>query len=371
MAKVIRRIENGVISARTNNIDEIGFIVSTAEPTSQACGAVWIDISTDIPTIKIYDCNVPGWGSPGGLPIGVYYLGGNTSTSDGGAGANSLKTIERLSSDTVCATITATLPMSTGSWYHSSERLGSIIYMTGGYQEGAGSVPFISKLYSDTLCKTSAIKHDPARLYQSSGVMAGAAYFFGGDTLSGQTNEIRKLIQDDTWSVITATIPTIARREMSAAPMNSKLYTMGGMNTTGPNWYNNIDRLDSDSSCVASAAVLTTSRAYTGSASYSSRIYTAGGWDTGWAWSLRVDRISGVSSSEVCATANQQLTTSRIDTRGAAYAGAAYFLGSKLTTGTISNAIQKVTGGSGSETVATITATLVTARRYGSATSVA
>lgn len=371
MGKVIKRIENGVISARACALDEIGFIVSSTEPTNPHCGDLWVDTAFSIPVVKIYNCNVSTWAS-GALPVGVYYLGGNTTTVDG-AGENWLatKVIDRLSSDTACAAITAQLNASTGVFYHSSERLGSIIYQMGGYCVDAVGT-YMNKLYSDSVCKLSAVKSDPDRIYQSSGTISSAAYFFGGNGPDGVSpnyndpkRDIRKLLIDDTWSLLSISLST-SRRETSGATMRdvNKIYVAGGYDfAASPKESNVIEKLESDST-ISSAGTLATSKRAMGSAYMSSAVYIAGGQT---AAAIGISTIERITSSDVVQTCSASLSATKYDVKGATYGNYAYFMGG-YTSGAAAcvSVFEKMTS---STSISTLSANLTAGKRYGSASS--
>jgi hypothetical protein len=188
-----------------------------------------------------------------------------TSISQGKSkGYFSSSVIDKITSDTSCAAISATLS-NEGT---AGATLGGYVYFAGGYN--------IGKLNDETSCTNVTANLSVTRTCIAGGNLSSSAYFAGGAAGGVFQNMITKFVTDSSASTISATI-SVSRYNLAGAQLSSSVYFAGGtFYSSGYNYVNNIDKLTSDSSCTA-VAVLANRPIQLAGAGYSSSAYFVGG----------------------------------------------------------------------------------------------
>jgi hypothetical protein len=195
--------------------------------------------------------------------------------------------IKKLLSDSVASTITAVISTTAG---YGTSGLASVSYNNAVYFAGPGSTNFgtntIHKLTSDTSCPTISATLNVSRHEHTGLAISSSAYFAGGSISTSPSNSMSKLISDSSCTAISATL-SASRGGIAGANISSSMYIAGGTpceisgqagrGVAIPSGVNSIDKLSSESSCAVISATLSQYKFQLTGSSISSTIYYSGG----------------------------------------------------------------------------------------------
>jgi hypothetical protein len=237
----------------------------------------------------------------------IYLAGGYTTAA--------VNTIDKLTSDTNCNSISATLSIS--KYLHASATISTSAYFASG---NITQTTVIDKVSSDILCGAISATLNPGRYTLSGIAISSSAYFAGGYTSAGRTASINKLTNDTTCGTISATL-TIGKQGLGSALLSTSVYFVGGQDSNTRNY---IDKLVSESTCSQISATLSAGYQNITDATISSSAYLACPTsDTGITTNVINKLVSDTSCAAISATMSVPRNTSASDT----ISSTAYFVG--------------------------------------------